>query len=192
MHYKSDSIFVTTPLCCVATGNRLTNKPSFCFLSSLPSNTQPWFVIYILFLAKLTRFYSISPLLLVFCQRHAQCCAVETASTTKAPVHVTVAGKDLSVMSLSHNALTLFAAATAAAPMVTVCAPSATKARAVLKVRGGPFQSLWNTLEGWSHWAWENWVRNVTKCASLRFVETVLFPRWLNENVVNLAIIFKH
>lgn len=50
---------------------------------------------------------------------------------------VTAAGKDPSVMSLSRSASTLFAAATAPAPMATVRAPSATKGRAVQRVRGG-------------------------------------------------------
>lgn len=70
-----------------------------------------------------------------FLQRRAPCSAAATASTTKAPACVTAAGKDPSVMSPSRSASTLFAAATARAPTATVCAPSATKGRAVERVR---------------------------------------------------------
>lgn len=48
---------------------------------------------------------------------------------------VTAAGRDPSATSLSHSASTLFAAATAPALTATVCAPSATKGRAVERVR---------------------------------------------------------
>lgn len=40
----------------------------------------------------------------LFLQRRARCCAAATASTTRAPVCVTAAGKDPSATSLSHSA----------------------------------------------------------------------------------------
>lgn len=50
---------------------------------------------------------------------------------------VTAAGRDQSAMSLSRSASILFAAAMAPALTATVCAPLATKGRAVERVREG-------------------------------------------------------
>lgn len=69
-------------------------------------------------------------------QRRARCCAAATASTTRAPVCATAAGRDQSATSPSRSASTLSAAATAPAPTETACAPSAIKGRAVHRVRG--------------------------------------------------------